>query len=170
MCQFNMRKVSRHVVEPLGSTWQTKDSDLLTCDHPDFHPTDVLQAPDGSVIVVDTGGWYKLCCPTSQIARPEVPGGIYRLRKTGGEVSTACPEPRWKLERTAESPQLLEEAKSGIEDVRVKAIRALLAPLFKQTKSPSPHVRRLAIDRCCDQLLGAGGQRHLAGRFLVGAR
>ena len=40
---------------------------------------------DGSLLVVDTGGWYKLCCPTSQIAKPEVLGGIYRIRRTDGK-------------------------------------------------------------------------------------
>ena len=40
---------------------------------------------DGSLLVVDTGGWYKLCCPTSQIAKPEVLGGIYRIRRTGAK-------------------------------------------------------------------------------------
>lgn len=123
VCQFNLRKVSRHVLEPFGSTWKTTDTDFLTCDHPDFHPTDVLQAPDGSVLVVDTGGWYKMCCPTSQIARPEVPGAIYRLRKTGGEVSTACPEPRWKLEKQ-------------------ESVRSLTA----QLQSPNLHVRRMAVE------------------------
>ncbi len=162
VCQFNMRKVSRHVLEPFGSTWKTTDSDLLTCDHPDFHPTDVLQAPDGSVLVVDTGGWYKLCCPTSQIARPEVPGGIYRLRKTGGEVATACPEPRWKLEKPAESPALLEQAKSKDYGINQEAMGELLAPLFKQTKSPNAHVRRMAIEA-----LGQWPARHpsIPGEF-----
>jgi putative membrane-bound dehydrogenase-like protein len=146
LCQFNMRKVSRHVLEPEGATWKTTDTDFLVSDHPDFHPTDVLQAPDGSVLVIDTGGWYKICCPTSQIARPEVPGAIYRLRKTGGEVSTACPEPRWKLETPAESPELLEQAKSKDEAVRTKAVRDLMAPLMKQALSRNPHIRRMAIE------------------------
>ena len=26
---------------------------------------------DGSLLVLDTGGWYKLCCPTSQLWKPE---------------------------------------------------------------------------------------------------
>lgn len=146
VCQFNMRKVSRHILEPLGSTWQTMDSDFLTCDHPDFHPTDVLQAPDGSVLVVDTGGWYKLCCPTSQIARPDVPGAIYRLRKTGGEVSTACPEPRWKLEPELEDADLIARAKWNDEDERSLALGRLLKPLAEQAKSPNLHLRRMAIE------------------------
>lgn len=80
-CQFNTHKVSRHVLRPSGSTFTTTDSDFVTSDSPDFHPTDVLEDRDGSLIVIDTGGWYKLCCPTSQMAKPEVPGGIYRVRR-----------------------------------------------------------------------------------------
>ena len=49
----------------------------------DFHPTDVLEDADGSLLVVDTGGWYKLCCPTSQLEKPDVLGAIYRVRKAG---------------------------------------------------------------------------------------
>jgi putative membrane-bound dehydrogenase-like protein len=80
---FNMRKVTRHVLQPIGATYKTVDSDFLVSDDPDFHPTDVLEDADGSLIVVDTGGWYKLCCPTSQLAKPDVLGAIYRVRRIG---------------------------------------------------------------------------------------
>ncbi len=52
-------------------------------DSPDFHPTDVIEDADGSLLVVDTGAWYKLCCPTSQLAKPDVLGAIYRVRRRG---------------------------------------------------------------------------------------
>ncbi len=83
VCQFNMRKVSRHILEPDGATFKTTDSDFLVSDNHDFHPTDVLEDADGSLLVVDTGGWYKICCPTSQLVKPDVLGGIYRIRKKG---------------------------------------------------------------------------------------
>jgi putative membrane-bound dehydrogenase-like protein len=82
-CYFNLRKVVRHELIPDGATFKTKDTDLLASDHVDFHPTDVLEDADGSILIVDTGGWYKICCPTSQLAKPDVLGGIYRLRKVG---------------------------------------------------------------------------------------
>jgi putative membrane-bound dehydrogenase-like protein len=63
-CLFNLHKVTRHVLKPRGGTFQTEDSDFLTCDSTDFHPTDVLEDADGSLLVVDTGGWYKICCRT----------------------------------------------------------------------------------------------------------
>src|SRR5262249_38838694 len=82
-CCFNMRKVTRHVLTPDGATFKTQDSDFLVSDNADFHPTDVIEDADGSLLVVDTGGWYKLCCPTSQLVRPQALGGIYRIRRTG---------------------------------------------------------------------------------------
>jgi putative membrane-bound dehydrogenase-like protein len=82
-CQFNLRKVSRHVLVPKGSSYETTDSDFLVSDNLDFHPTDVIEDADGSLLVVDTGGWYKLCCPTSQLVKPDVTGAIYRIRKAG---------------------------------------------------------------------------------------
>jgi putative membrane-bound dehydrogenase-like protein len=81
-CCFNMRKVTRHVLVPDGSTFTTQDSDFLVSDNVDFHPTDVIEDADGSLLIVDTGGWYKLCCPTTQLIKPEVLGGIYRVRRT----------------------------------------------------------------------------------------
>jgi putative membrane-bound dehydrogenase-like protein len=81
-CQFNMHKVSRHVLTPDGATYRTTDTDLVTTSHADFHPTDVIEDADGSLLIADTGGWYRFCCPTSTIAKPAVLGAIYRLRKT----------------------------------------------------------------------------------------
>lgn len=80
---FNLRKVTRHVLKPKGATYASTDSDFLVSDNVDFHPTDVLPDADGSLLVVDTGGWYKLCCPSSQLAKPDILGAIYRVRKVG---------------------------------------------------------------------------------------
>ncbi len=82
-CQFNLRKVSRHVLTPKGATYESKDRDFVVSDNSDFHPTDVIEDADGSLLIVDTGGWYKLCCPTSQLHKPDILGAIYRVRKTG---------------------------------------------------------------------------------------
>jgi putative membrane-bound dehydrogenase-like protein len=78
---FNLRKVTRHVLEPSGATFVTRDSDFVVSDDRDFHPTDVIEDADGSLLVIDTGPWYKLCCPTSQLAKPDVLGAIYRVRR-----------------------------------------------------------------------------------------
>ena len=81
-CQFNMRKVSRHQLENEGSTFNPTTTDFLVSTHQDFHPTDVFEDADGSLIVNDTGGWYTMCCPTSQLSKPDILGAIYRVRRT----------------------------------------------------------------------------------------
>src|SRR5205814_1446992 len=80
---FNMQKVTRHVLEPNGATFKTRDEDFVVSSNRDFHPTDVLEDADGSLLVIDTGGWYKLCCPSSQLHKPDILGGIYRVRRKG---------------------------------------------------------------------------------------
>ncbi len=81
--QFNTHRIQRHVLAANGSTFKTTDEDFVVSTHPDFHPTDVMEAPDGSMLVVDTGGWYVDQCPLSRITRPEFRGGLYRVRKIG---------------------------------------------------------------------------------------
>ncbi len=102
---FNMQKVTRHDLVPDGATFTSKDNDFLVADSLDFHPTDVVEDADGSLLVVDTGAWYKLCCPTSQLAKPDVPGAIYRVRKRG---APAVADPRGRrLDWTDASPAAL---------------------------------------------------------------
>lgn len=80
---FNLHKVTRHVLKPKGATFDPETTDLVAAaDNIDFHPTDLVEDADGSLLIIDTGGWYKLCCPTSQLHKPDVLGAIYRLRRT----------------------------------------------------------------------------------------
>lgn len=79
---FNLRKVTRHRLTPLGATYEATTEDFVRSDDLDFHPTDVVEDADGSLLIINTGGWYKLCCPTSQLHKPDILGCIYRLRKT----------------------------------------------------------------------------------------
>jgi putative membrane-bound dehydrogenase-like protein len=117
VCAFNLHKVSRHVLVPDGATFKTQDSDFLVSDNPDFHPTQVLEDADGSLLVLDTGGWYKICCPTSQLSKPDVLGAIYRIRRKG---STAI-DPRglkldWGAMKPAELAALLADDRPAVRD------------------------------------------------------
>ncbi len=79
---FNTHRVVRTVVERAGATFRVADTaDFMVSEDPDCHPTDVVEAPDGSLLVIDTGGWFRIGCPTSQIAKPEIAGAIYRIRR-----------------------------------------------------------------------------------------
>jgi putative membrane-bound dehydrogenase-like protein len=123
-CLFNLHKVTRHVLEPDGATFRTRDEDFLVSDNTDFHPTDVLEDADGSLLVVDTGGWYKLCCPTSQLHKPDVLGAIYRVRRAG---APHVEDPRglklaWASMTPAELARLLDDPRPA---VRRRAVEAL---------------------------------------------
>ncbi|MBS0207417.1 MAG: HEAT repeat domain-containing protein [Planctomycetes bacterium] len=78
---FNPHAVVRCKLTRDGGTFKGEEEAFLTCDHSDFHPTDVLEDADGSLLVIDTGGWFRIGCPSSQIAKPGVLGAIYRVRK-----------------------------------------------------------------------------------------
>ena len=90
---FNLRKVTSHRLVPKGASFETNDADFLVSVSRDFHPTDVMEDADGSLLVVDTGAWYKLCCPTSQLTKPNVHGAIYRVRRSG---AVSPPDPLGK--------------------------------------------------------------------------
>ncbi len=155
-CQFNLRKVSRHVLIPDGATFRTEDSDFLASDDTDFHPTDVIEDADGSVLVIDTGGWYKLCCPTSQIVKPDVLGGIYRVRRTG---MPRVEDPRglaidWAKATSSTLANLLADPRPAVRDRAVSALgrsgaAAVPALLRLFSFSKSGESRRLAIWAAC---------------------
>jgi putative membrane-bound dehydrogenase-like protein len=180
VCQFNMHKVSRHVLKRDGATYKTEDSDFVTAADTDFHPTDVLEDADGSILIVDTGGWYKLCCPTSQLAKPDVLGAIYRVRKTG--MKKAAPKDSDKLEALwamvrKDSPEARAAVRAALKDndmaVRIAAANGVSAwrdakakeELLELLKKGSPAEKRVAAEalgRLKDEsvapaLLQAGG-------------
>ncbi len=129
-CYFNLHKVGRHSLVPAGATFTTKDEDFVSSPNLDFHPTDVVEDADGSLVIVDTGGWYKLCCPTSQLQKPDVLGGIYRVRKAG---ASRIDDPRGTALLSRERTKEMSDA-------------ATLEMLVKCLGDPRPAVRERAIE------------------------
>lgn len=84
---FNTHNVRAHTITRSGASFTLKSEPFLTCSHPDFHPTALVNAPDGSIILVDTGGWFRNGCPTSQISKPDVEGGVYRIKRKASTQS-----------------------------------------------------------------------------------
>ncbi|MBL9084966.1 MAG: HEAT repeat domain-containing protein, partial [Planctomycetales bacterium] len=81
--QFNTHRVVRTKLTRKGASFTSVDEDFLVSENQDVHLTDVIEDADGSLLVVDTGGWFRIGCPNSQIAKPDILGGIYRIRRTG---------------------------------------------------------------------------------------
>ncbi|AQG78205.1 PVC-type heme-binding CxxCH protein [Spirosoma montaniterrae] len=79
--QFNTHRVLRHKLIREGASFRTEDEVFFSTKDEDFHPTDVLEDADGSLLVVETGGWFIQGCPLSQVSKAELPGSIYRVRR-----------------------------------------------------------------------------------------
>ena len=149
---FNLRKVTRHVLEPDGATFKTRDEDFLVSTSRDFHPTDVIEDADGSLLIVDTGPWYKLCCPTSQLAKPELLGAIYRVRRKG---APAVRDPRglalaWSTMMPPELARLLDDRRPAVKDRALNELArrgaAAVAPVSgAMAKSGSAEMRRNGV-------------------------
>ena len=149
---FNLRKVTRHELSPRGASFSSRDSDFLVSDSLDFHPTDVLEDADGSLLVVDTGAWYKLCCPTSQLAKPEVLGAIYRVRRHG---APRVDDPRglalqWDALDAGALSKLLDERRPAVQGRAIHQLakageQAVAALATVMRSSPSVEARRNAV-------------------------
>jgi putative membrane-bound dehydrogenase-like protein len=78
--QFNLQSIGLHQLIPKGASFDTASRIILSGDRIDFHPVDLIEESDGSLLVLDTGGWYDLCCPSSGRDQSIARGGIYRLK------------------------------------------------------------------------------------------
>jgi putative membrane-bound dehydrogenase-like protein len=122
--QFNRHRIQRHVLERDGATFRASNQDFLVSTDTDFHPTDVLEDADGSLLVVDTGGWFRIGCPTSQIAKPEIKGAIYRVRRQDAPRPT---DPRglalkWDRLSAHELAGLLDDERFAVRDRAVETL------------------------------------------------
>ncbi len=135
--QHNTRKVVRHQLQRVGSTFRSVDEDFVWTDDPDVHPSDVLEGTDGSLIVVDTGSWYIHHCPTGRIRRNAAPGGIYRVRFTGNQ-DPAASAPAKPIEAEALAAELRAMGRRGD-----RSGAARLGPLLRH---PAPYVQLAAAE------------------------
>lgn len=149
---FNMHRVVRHVLERDGATFKSRDEDFLTSSDPDFHPTDVIEDADGSLLVVDTGAWFLIGCPTSQISKPDAKGAIYRIRR---QDAPPMADPRgqrinWTVSPRHELALLLGNPRFAVREraiqqlaTRGNAAMAILEETLQ--KSLSSEARRNAV-------------------------
>ena len=104
-----------------------------------------IEDADGSLIVIDTGGWYKLCCPTSQLYKPDVLGAIYRVRRKSASIPN---DPRGaKLDWAAATPNelavLLADDRVAVRDRAIEELaRAGRAAFPRRRSRARPSARR----------------------------
>lgn len=119
--EFNRGSLLNVRLEPSGSSYAGSYEPLLTSRSEHFHPTDVMRDDRGDLLLVDTGGWFRIACPSSRYARPELRGAIYRIRPTG-----------------AVRPRTVPGGKAG----QAKSTEQL----FSQLGSADPALREYAMD------------------------
>lgn len=153
-CQFNLRRVQAHALQKDGCALAATNKDFLVSDHPDFHPTDVVEDADGSILVVDTGGWYKLCCPSSQMVKDQSLGAIYRItRADGPSKENGTEDPRGLKIGNLASTSFLTDHRPVVRDRALDALvqasaRGDLAAYAKDAANPVP-ARVLALWGLC---------------------
>jgi putative heme-binding domain-containing protein len=153
--QFNVHRIEQHILVRDGATFRSKDKDFLTSTDHDTHFTDVLEDADGSLLVVDMGAWFNYGCPTSKIAKPEVLGGIYRIRRTDAPPVVDPWGKTLKLAQrsAAELSKLLDDPRPKVRDQVITQMSrkgdavGVLATVFEGGRSVQ--ARRNAVWALC---------------------
>ena len=149
--QFNLQRVSEHTLKRTGTTYDSINSDLVIGDQLDFHPVCILEDIDGSLLVVDTGGWYDLCCPSSGNEERIASGGIYRLRSKsqshGSEESKNVLAMQWReIDRLIESSPTKALTHKNAR-IRSHAEMTLLSPEKKPNEGLLNDLQRSLADK-----------------------
>lgn len=170
---FNTQRVVRMELVPDGVTYRPVEHEFLRfSDMPDVHFTDVMEDRDGSLLVLDSGGWFRIGCPSSLMEKPDLWGAIYRVRKSGARTKGVIAgsrwtfkqawKPSWELKSPAEAltqfqmvgePRALREASDWIaahpDDVDYAKWNPLLVAQLGREMDPSlEHAVMNAAIRC----------------------
>ena len=147
---FNTRAIKHIRLNRSGATFTADETNFLRSSNPDFRPCEVIEDADGSLLVIDTGGWFINGCPSSRIGKPEITGGIYRIRKTGAHHTADWRGHRidWERQDVALLTSLLGDDRPA---VRLRALDTLalrgadaVEPLGSLINDPtSPPDRRI---------------------------
>ena len=95
---FNTQRLVRIELAPAGATYRATENEFLKLHNPDIHLTDVMESADGSLLLLDGGGWFRIGCPSSLMAKPDTLGAIYRITP-----SHASPQSKTKSPLTQSS-------------------------------------------------------------------
>ncbi len=147
---FNTATVLNIRLRRVGSTFEGVDEQFITSTSRDFHPTDVIEDADGSLLMIDTGGWFLISCPFSKVSKPDVMGAIYRIRKIGSP--NVVDQRGLALDWSASDDEIATRLDDHRPAVRDRAIETLairgpsaLAELAKVLRAGSETARLNAI-------------------------
>lgn len=151
---FNTQRLVRMELTPSGSTYKAVENEFLKLHNPDIHLTDVMEDKDGSLLLIDTGGWFRIGCPSSLMAKSDLLGAVYRIKpKQQGSKSSESHEITASLGKPSDQSVAAKLSSASPSDVRracdaiairgrilddeKKALRSLLAS--GKLDSPTEH-------------------------------
>jgi len=149
---FNTQKIVRVQLTPAGATYAASEHPFLKVHDPGVHFTDIIEDADGSLVVLDTGGWFSRGCPSSLGGRAEVHGAVYRIR--GGNM-IARPDPRgmsidWAALAPGDLTKLLDDDRWMVREkaagLRARAQPAVPAVAGDLLAVDEPHRRLRAAE------------------------
>lgn len=144
--EFNTHRIMRVRLQRDGSSFVGESEVFLSSASPDVHFTDIVEDADGSLLVVDTGGWFQRGCPTSGVAKPDVYGAIYRVRKSG---APALQDPRgvnvnWQGASAAELTAVLADERFAVRDRAIAELARRGDSVLNDMEQMLEHGKRLA--------------------------
>ena len=151
LCEFNTHRVYRLNLDRNGASFTSRDEIFLESSNPNTHFTDVFEDADGSLLVVDTGGWFLYGCPTSSIEKPEIRGAIYRIRRKGAKtIADARGEKiRWSKLKPSDIARHFGDQRFTVRDRAIAELANLgnraIPALVEQLQTHDMRTRRNAV-------------------------
>jgi putative membrane-bound dehydrogenase-like protein len=142
---FNTQRLVRMELTPDGATYRAVEHEFITLDNPDIHLTDVMEDRDGSLLLLDTGGWFRIGCPAGLMAKPEITGAVFRVRRKNAPTTIAkapAPPVDEAHERLQKLQAMAETRDQGAES-RALLRQLLAAPLDAPTEHAVIHAARV---------------------------
>jgi len=120
---FNTQRLVRMELTPSGSTYKAVENEFLRLHNPDIHLTDVMEDPrDGSLLLLDTGGWFRIGCPSSLMAKSDLLGAVYRIKSVKPLRANPGDANALAAARPADLKSAISSLKSSDPQVRRRAL------------------------------------------------
>ncbi|MDA7500182.1 HEAT repeat domain-containing protein [bacterium] len=149
-CQFNAHKLVHVELTRHGASFVSREKDLVWSENRDFHPADVLEDADGSLLLLDTGAWLSWGCPFSELAKPEIKGAIYRIRRSDASSPEDPLGLSLKWDEVGKLIQRLTDARPAIRDRAAETLVKVGKPVAEEliealTQSENADLRRRVV-------------------------
>jgi putative heme-binding domain-containing protein len=162
---YVQHKIVQTVLTRDGATFRAEDRDFLTTTDHDVRITEVMEDADGSLLLIDMGGWFTYGFPGNPWPKPEALGAIYRIRRADApRVADPWGQSLRLADRSVEELiPLLDDPRPKVRD-RVVALLAgrgtaavkALEAVVRDSKR-SVEARRNAVWSLCRQERPAAG-------------